>query len=232
MKAAPESMPAASGPAAARGTSGAACSRRGRFISLEGGEGAGKTTNLALVRRLIEARGHDVLATREPGGTPLAEAIRELVLARREEAVDGLAETLLVFAARAQHIAAVIEPALRAGRWVLCDRFTDSTFAYQGGGRGVDVAVVERLAALVHGTLWPDLTIYLDVPDDVGRGRIAGREPDRFEIERREFFRRVRVVFRDRARAHARIQEVDASRPLVDVQRDVAAVMQRFLDAS
>ncbi len=204
----------------------------GRFITLEGGEGAGKTTNLALVKELIEARGHDVLATREPGGTPLAEAVRQLLLAKRDEPVDALAETLLIFAARAQHVATVIEPALREGRWVLCDRFTDSTFAYQGGGRGLGVEVVERLACLVHGDRWPDLTVYLDAPEEVGRERIADREQDRFEAEQRAFFGRVRAVFRERARADARIVEVDASRPLADVRSQVAAIMRDFLDSS
>ena len=202
---------------------------RGRFIPLEGGEGVGKTTNLALIRDLLERHGHDVLVTREPGGTPLAEEIRDLLLRSRDEAMVPLAEALLMFAARAQHVETVIEPALGAGRWVLCDRFTDSTFAYQAGGRGVAMEVIERLAELVHGTQWPDLTLYLDAPVGTALGRIADRDKDRFEGENVAFFESVREVFRQRATRHARIVEIDASRALEHVHLDVAAAIDDFL---
>ena len=203
--------------------------KRGRFITLEGGEGVGKTTNLTLIGDILARHGHDVLVTREPGGTPLAEEIREVLLAHRDERVTPLAEALLVFAARAQHVQAVIEPALGEGRWVLCDRFTDSTFAYQVGGRGLESAVVEQLAAWVHGARWPDLTLYLDAPVHTAMARIADRDQDRFEGERRAFFDRVRAVYRQRARSEGRVVEIDASRPLADVSADVTAAVDRFL---
>ena len=203
--------------------------KRGRFITLEGGEGVGKTTNLALIRDILARHGHDVLTTREPGGTPLAEEIREVLLRRRDEQVTPLAEALLVFAARAQHVHTVIEPALAEGRWVLCDRFTDSTFAYQAGGRGLESATVEQLAAWVHGARWPDLTLYLDAPVAKAMARIADRDQDRFEGERRAFFDRVRAVYRQRARSEGRVVEIDASRPLADVSADVTAALDRFL---
>ena len=201
---------------------------RGRFITLEGGEGVGKTTNLAHVAELIERRGHDVLVTREPGGTPLAEEVREILLARRDEPVAPLAEALLVFAARARHMATVIEPALAEGRWVLCDRFTDSTFAYQGGGRGLDAGIVDQLANLVHADRWPDLTLYLDAPVSAGMARIADRDQDRFEGGGEAFFQRVRAVFRERAAHDDRIVTIDADRPLDEVRADVTAVIERF----
>lgn len=204
---------------------------RGRFITLEGGEGAGKTTNLTLIGDILERRGHDVLITREPGGTPLAEEIRRVLLASRDEPVAPLAEVLLVFAARAQHVEAVIEPALGRGRWVLCDRFTDSTFAYQVGGRGIASDVVEHLADLVHGGCWPDLTLYLDVPVETAMARIAERDRDRFEGERRAFFERVRAVYRQRAERQSHIVEIDASLPLARVRTDVTAALDRFLAA-
>ena len=202
---------------------------RGRFITLEGGEGVGKTTNLALIRDLLERHGHDVLVTREPGGTPLAEEIRDLLLRSREEAMVPLTEALLMFAARAQHVETVIGPALAAGRWVLCDRFTDSTFAYQAGGRGLPMEVIERLAELVHDTRWPDLTLYLDAPVGTALSRIADRDKDRFEGEDVAFFESVREVFRQRATRHARIVEIDASRALEHVHLDVAAAIDDFL---
>lgn len=205
--------------------------RRGRFVTLEGNDGAGKTTALARVRRCIEARGHGVVATREPGGTPLGEAIREQLLHTWSDGVDPLAEALLIFAARAQHLAAVIEPALAAGRWVLCDRFTDSTFAYQSGGRGLPESAIAALADLTHGQRWPDLTLYLDVPVQVGRQRIADRAPDRIEREDRAFFERVHDSYRQRAADIPRIATVDASRDLDAVGSDVDAIMDRFLDA-
>lgn len=202
---------------------------RGRFITIEGGEGAGKSTNADLVRSVLERHGFDVLATREPGGTPLAEEIRSVLVEPRDEAVDPMAETMLIFAARAQHVAQVIEPALRAGRWVLCERFTDSTFAYQAGGRGVDAAVVAQLAGLAHPGLWPDLTLYLDAPPGAAMTRIAMRTLDRFERERRDFFERVRRAYAARAREQRHIVRIDASRDLASVQREIIGAVERFL---
>ena len=204
--------------------------RRGRFITIEGGEGAGKSTNADFVVALIKDRGFDAVATREPGGTPLAEEVRSILLAGRDEAVDPLTETLLIFAARAQHLATVIEPSLHAGRWVVCERFTDSTFAYQAGGRGVDRALVEHLAELVHGRRWPDLTLYLDVPVEAASPRLAGRGLDRFEREEMGFFERVRSVYLERADAYDRIVSIDAGRELASVQRDIHAAVSRFIE--
>ena len=214
--------------------------QRGRFVTIEGGDGAGKSTNLDCIHKWLAARGHDVLMTREPGGTPLADEIRSLVLAQRAETVDPIAETLLIFAARAQHVATVVRPALRAGTWVLCDRFTDSTFAYQGGGRGVEEAFIAQLAARTHGDCWPDLTIYLDAPVDVATARARQRdqegsaggdrcEVDRFEKEQREFFERVRQVFRHRARTHPRIVQVDASQSLPIVRDALTKLLDEHL---
>ena len=202
---------------------------KGRFITIEGGEGTGKSTNVDLVRDVLERHGFDVLATREPGGTPLAEEIRSVLLKPRDEAVDAMAETMLIFAARAQHVAKVIAPALRAGRWVLCERFTDSTFAYQSGGRGVDTEVVAQLAELAHPGLWPDLTLYLDAPADAAMTRIATRSLDRFERERRGFFERVRETYAARARERPHVVRIDASRDLASVQREIVGTVERFL---
>lgn len=204
----------------------------GRFITLEGGEGVGKSTNLALVVALIEARGHTVVTTREPGGTPLAEEIRELFLGVREETVHGLTELLLIFAARAQHLESVIRPALDAGSWVVCDRFTDATYAYQGGGRGLPMAQIEALESLVQGELRPDLTLYLDVAPVVGHARIGDREHDRLEREAADFHELVRSVYLDRARRFPRMRVVDASASLEAVQASIRSLMDEFLGAS
>lgn len=203
----------------------------GRFITLEGTEGAGKSTNLAFMRDYLEAAGITALVTREPGGTAFAEEIRELVLSPRDEAVDALAETLLIFAARAQHLQAVIKPAVAEGRWVLCDRFTDATYAYQGKGRGVPREQIAVLEGLVQNGFKPDLTIYLDLPVEIGLQRIQGRDgPDRFERERHEFFNRVRTGYLEIANTDsARVKVVDASRNLRDVQRDISAQLDACL---
>ncbi|MCY3841563.1 MAG: dTMP kinase, partial [Gammaproteobacteria bacterium] len=182
-----------------------------------------------LVRNVLERHGFHVLPTREPGGTPLAEEIRSVLLRPRDEAVDPVAETMLIFAARAQHVATVIEPALRAGRWVLCERFTDSTYAYQAGGRGLDAAVIAQLADLAHPGLRPHLTLYLDAPLDAAMTRIKSRSLDRFERERRGFFERVREVYVARAREQPRIVRIDANRDLVSVQRAIVGAVERFL---
>lgn len=210
---------------------------RGRFITLEGVDGAGKTTSVEAIQRFLLDRGTDLLVTREPGGTPLAETLRELLLATHDEAVDPLAETLLMFAARAQHVRTVIEPALAGGRWVLCDRFTDATRAYQGGGRGVDRDVIETLAGLVHPALEPDLTLYLDVPVEqarrrIGAGDLFGDEDarflDRFERERASFHERVRAAYRELARSAPRVRVVDASLPEPEVARRIVEHLARF----
>jgi len=193
----------------------------GKFITVEGIEGVGKSTNMAFIHRQLQAAGRDVLVTREPGGTPLAEAIRTLLLDPAFTGMDMLCELQLMFAARAEHLAKVIRPALAAGRWVLCDRFTDATYAYQGGGRGVDAAVIARLEDLVQGGFRPDLTLLLDVPVELGLSRARQRgELDRFEQEEIEFFERVRQAYLDMARRHpGRYRIIDASQSLEAVQQ-------------
>ena len=186
----------------------------GRFITLEGGEGAGKTTQLECIRRWWQARGRDVVVTREPGGTVLGEQIRELLLANRGDTIAVDSEILLMFAARAQHIQQIVRPALAAGKVVVCDRFTDATYAYQGGGRKVPAARIAALEDWVQGDLRPDLTFLFDVPIDVGLARACRRgEPDRFEREQREFFARVRAAYLARAQAEPkRFRVIDADR--------------------
>lgn len=189
---------------------------RGRFITVEGIEGAGKSTLLHGLADELRARGIAVCATREPGGTPLAEDIRGLVLARRAEGMPPSAELLLMFAARASHVAQRIEPALARGEWVLCDRFTDASRAYQGGGRGMDAADIEALARVAHPGLAPDLTLLLDLPADAGlaRARQRGAGGDRFEDEALAFFTRVRDHYLALARAEPRrFRVLDATLP-------------------
>ena len=204
-------------------------SARGAFITLEGTEGVGKTTNLDFVCATIRRAGFDVVRTREPGGTPLAEEIRELLLAVREEPVADMAELLLVFAARAQHLARTIDPALRAGSWVVCDRFTDATYAYQGGGRGIDEAAIAALEDLVHEHLQPDLTLMLDAPFDAVASRLGGRTRDRFEREQRDFFERVRASYLERAAQLPRCVVIDAARGLDAVHTDISAALAPLL---
>ena len=196
---------------------------RGKFITLEGVDGAGKSTFIPWIEQRIRAQGVDALVTREPGGTPIGELLRPLLLT---EAMDARTETLLMFAARQEHLVRVIAPALVAGRWVLCDRFTDATFAYQGEGRfvaGRDIAVLEQW---VQGDLQPDLTLLFDVPVEVARARSeAVRNPDRFESERGEFFERVRAGYLQRARRFpARIRIIDAGGSPADVEAQLAAI--------
>jgi len=188
--------------------------RRGRFITLEGIEGAGKSTLLDALAESLRAQGRTVCTTREPGGTPLAEDIRRLVLARREEGMSAATELLLMFAARASHVAQRIEPALARGEWVLCDRFTDASRAYQGGGRCLGTDAIESLAAVAHPRLTPDLTLLLDLPVDAGLSRAKGRKDggDRFEDEAVAFFNRVRERYLQlAANEPQRIQVLDAS---------------------
>lgn len=188
-------------------------STEGRFITLEGIEGAGKSTALAILEEWIKSRGIALLTTREPGGTELGEALREMLLSHRHIGMCDAAELLLMFAARAEHLQRRIEPALRAGHWVLCDRFTDATYAYQGGGRGLDWARIEALENWVQGKRRPDRTILLDVPVELGLARAGQRSaPDRFERETVAFFERVRQAYLDIARrAPQRVLIVDAS---------------------
>ncbi len=203
-----------------------------RFISLEGGEGVGKSTNLAAMAELLRATGRELVVTREPGGTPLAEDIRQLLLAPRNEAMAADAELLLLFAARAQHWQQVILPALRRGAWVLCDRFVDATYAYQGAGRGLDTALIDRLAELVLQGQGPALTLLLDVDVATGLARAQQRAAlDRFEQEQLSFFERVRAAYLARAQAEPeRIRRIDASQSLAQVQADVAAVMAAYIE--
>lgn len=198
----------------------------GRFITLEGIEGVGKSTNLEFVADWLRERGHQVVVTREPGGTPLAERLRELLLAG-DGRVPALAELLLMFAARHSHLQELIEPALARGDWVLCDRFTDASFAYQGGGRGLDASLIATLETAVQGSRRPDLTLLLDAPPAATLTRRAGRGgDDRFERENAAFFARVRDAYLARAAAEpARIATVDASQALPQVQADIAGVL-------
>jgi dTMP kinase len=176
--------------------------KHGRFITFEGIDGAGKSTQIAFLADRLRVQGHDVLVTREPGGTELGEALRSLVLSKP---MDARTETLLMFAARAEHLAQVIRPALAAGRWVICDRFTDATFAYQSGGRQLPGADVEALERWVHPDLQPDRTLLVDVPPEVAAARLASARPaDRFEAEQGAFFARVRAAYLERARGDPR----------------------------
>lgn len=206
---------------------------RGKFITVEGGEGVGKSTNLALVADLLSRAGHVPVQTREPGGTALAEQIRQLLLAHGDEPMHAWTELLLIFAARAQHLAQVIEPALAAGRWVLCDRFTDATYAYQGGGRGLNREHIAALEALVQGSVRPDLTILLDAPVATGRARAENRsQPDRFEVEQEAFFERVRATYLSRAAAEPdRFRVINAGQPLDAVQTELTAQVRAWLES-
>jgi dTMP kinase len=201
-----------------------------RFVSLEGGEGAGKTTVLGALRAALQGEGHEVVSTREPGGTPLAEMIRRLLLDPAHEPASAETELLLMFAARAQHLHETIRPALERGAWVLSDRFTDSSYAYQGGGRGLDAGFIAELERRVVG-LRPGLTLLLDVGVAQGRERARGRDlmPDRIEGERDEFFERVRAAYRARAAAEPeRFRVVDASQPPDRVAADAVAQLQAW----
>jgi dTMP kinase len=198
--------------------------RRGRFITIEGIEGVGKSTNIDYLARLIEDHGERVLKTREPGGTPIAEDIRRLLKEHRDEPLPDVAELLLMFAARSINVDNVIRPALDGGTWVISDRFTDSTRAYQGGGRGFSSDSIEWLADFVHGDLRPDLTILLDAPVEVAMQRAERRgDRDRFEVEKNDFFRRVRQSYLELAeREPERFAIVDCSKDLAIVQAAIA----------
>lgn len=193
--------------------------KRGKFITFEGIDGAGKSSHIAGVAEFVRARGLSVVSTREPGGTSLGEKLRDLLL---HEAMHLETEAMLMFAARREHLAQLIEPALTRGDWVVCDRFSDATYAYQGGGRGLDKAKFAQLEQWVHGHLQPDLTLLFDLPFAVARDRIAAqtRELDRFEQERADFHERVRLAYLERAAAAPqRIQVINADQPLDSIKK-------------
>jgi len=205
--------------------------KKGLFITVEGVEGCGKTTNLAYIRSFLEGIGIDLVCTREPGGTPLAEELRTILLANREEQVDELSELLIVFAGRAQHLNKVILPALARGSWVLCDRFTDATYAYQGGGRDLSVTAIEQLESMVQGPLQPDVTFFLDLDVETGLNRARERgELDRFEREQMNFFDKVRQAYLSRIEANPdRFVLIDASVSLEAVQQQLKAGLEKIL---
>jgi len=205
---------------------------RGLFLTVEGGEGVGKSTNITYMAEKLRQQGVELVVTREPGGTALAEDIRQVLLAVRDETVGGLTELLLMFAARAQHIDTLIEPALSAGKWVLCDRFTDATYAYQCGGRGMSIDTVRQLEQLVQGQLRPDYTLLLDAPIDTGMSRARERgELDRFEREDLAFFQRVRDTYLQLAQnSSGRYHVIDASLSLSEVQGTVDKICQELLE--
>lgn len=201
------------------------------FITLEGSEGVGKTSNMEYIKSRLQEKSIEFIETREPGGTPMGEALREMLLGEDFKGMSDDTELMLMFAARAEHVTKVIRPALEKGQWVLCDRFTDATYAYQGGGRQLDVERIQGLENWVLGDLRPDLTILLDAPIEVGRERAGKRStPDRFEQERDGFFNRVRDTYLARAKAEPeRIKLVDASLDLVSVQKQIDLVLNEEL---
>jgi dTMP kinase len=204
----------------------------GLFITLEGSEGAGKSTNLGFIHDQLVQAGHTVMQTREPGGTPLSEHIRELLLGHEYDGMSADTELLLMFAARAEHLAGKIIPALQAGTTVLCDRFTDATYAYQGYGRGIALERIAGLEDWVQGSLRPDLTLFLDLPVELGMRRAGERSaPDRFEKQQMEFFDKVRHGYLDRAGQHPqRYRVIDASVSLDKVQAQISDVLSDFLN--
>ena len=203
--------------------------QRGKFITVEGIDGAGKSTHLAWLERFLQDKGLEVVVTREPGGTALGEALRQLLLDHRQ-VMHPETEALLMFAARREHLDKVILPALDRGAWVVSDRFADASFAYQGGGRGVAQSKLENLEQWVHAGFSPDLTVYFDVPVIVGRERLRStRIADRFEMESNLFFERVRQAYLQRAgQFPQRIRVVDGSRPLAEVKTAIAKIMEDF----
>ena len=207
--------------------------QRGKFITVEGGEGAGKTSNLAFIRETLESAGKRVVFTREPGGTPLGEEIRDLLLGHKHTGMADDTELLLMFAARSEHLKQKILPALEQGHWVLCDRFTDASYAYQGAGRGIDRRRIATLETFVQGRMRPDLTLLLDLPIEVGLQRAGNRsEPDRFESETQLFFERVREGYLEIARREPdRVKVIDATPSLQQVQRQLLTVLEHFLES-
>jgi len=204
----------------------------GKFITIEGGEGVGKSTNADFIQSVLESRGCEVVVTREPGGTALGEALRSLLLSADIESPVAMAELLIIFAARAQHLTTVIEPALAAGKWVLCDRFTDATYAYQGWGRNIDQRAIASLEQLVQGARRPDLTVLLDMDPSLGLSRAKERsELDRFEQEELTFFNRVREGYLARAKEEpARWLIIDASKTLDEVTTVIGQALNDWFD--
>ncbi|EGV33703.1 Thymidylate kinase [Thiorhodococcus drewsii AZ1] len=206
---------------------------RGRFITLEGIEGAGKSTQIANLAALLQELGCRVVTTREPGGSPIAERMRSVLLDAQNRGMNETAELLLMFAARAEHLEKTIRPALEVGTWVICDRFTDATYAYQGGGRGVNPGRIATLETLVQGDLRPDLTLVLDLPPEMGLARARARnggETDRFEAEDLAFFAAARAVYLARAKAAPeRYRVVDAAAHLDEVTRQVRSLVESFV---
>ena len=202
----------------------------GKFITLEGIEGVGKTSNLRFIQELLESAGHNCVVTREPGGTNLGEALRNLLLSHSDENMSADAELLMMFAARAEHLSKVIRPALANGQTVLCDRFTEATYAYQGGGRQLDVDKISALEDWVQGDLRPDLTLILDAPVEVGRARAGSRsDPDRIEKEKDDFFQRVRSAYIEMAKHYPhRICLIDASLELKAVQHQIREMLIEY----
>lgn len=207
---------------------------KGKFITVEGSEGAGKSTNLDFIHQQLQSENKNVIITREPGGTELGEAIRELLLGHKHDGMSDDCELLLMFAARAQHLERVIKPALEEGIWVLCDRFTDATYAYQGGGRGIPAERIEALENWVQGELRPDLTLFLDLPVAVGMKRAGDRSaPDRFEKQQIDFFERVRACYLERASTNPeRYRVINAEQILENVQLDIAEVITHFISTT
>lgn len=204
----------------------------GKFITVEGGEGAGKSSNLETIKQLLESEGIEVVFTREPGGTGLGEDVRKLLLGHKHTGMANDTELLLMFAARAEHLSQVIKPALEQGKWVLCDRFTDATYAYQGGGRAIPVERIALLEDWVQGELRPDLTLLLDLPVETGLERARKRSaPDRFESEKIQFFEKVRQAYLQIAATEPqRVKVIDASQPLVDVKHQIQETMRIFIN--
>ncbi len=207
---------------------------RGRFITIEGIEGVGKSSNIEVLVDKIKDAGFDVLTTREPGGTPVAEDIRNLLKDHGDEPIPEIAELLMMFAARSLNVNNVILPALQAGKWVVCDRFSDSSRAYQGAGRGLPMTTINSLADWVHGDVNPDVTILLDAPVEVGMARVSNRgAPDRIEQEKHEFFERVRECYLNLAAQETnRIVVIDTTRSLQEVQAEVGMLVQQLINNS
>ncbi|MAD58032.1 MAG: dTMP kinase [Porticoccus sp.] len=206
----------------------------GKFITIEGGEGVGKTTNMLFIEKWFKEKNIEFLSTREPGGTPFAECIRKLLLTPSDEVISNNTELLLMFAARAQHLSQVILPTLTQGKWVLCDRFTDATFAYQGGGRCIPYKKISILETLVQDKLRPDLTLLLDISAEEGLKRAYKRsKPDRFEQEEIDFFNRVRKTYLSRAKEFPKqFKMIDASKSLNLIEGDIKNTLETFLKES
>ncbi|MXZ56627.1 MAG: dTMP kinase [Gammaproteobacteria bacterium] len=206
--------------------------KQGKFITLEGVDGVGKSTVVPNIEQVLQSHSIPYFVTREPGGTPLAEGIRKLLLSEWEENVTAEAELFLMFAARAQHVTEVIKPRIEVGTWVICERFTDASFAYQGGGRNLTLSLVAHLAEAVHAEYWPDLTVYLDLDVGTALQRRAHRTQDRIEKETIDFFENARTTYLKLAETESRIVKIDASVPLTELTRTVSMVVQNFVSQS